>query len=727
MFKVQTHFDNLSAFSGNHSSVWHLGMHFFTMFLLLQDIPLDIQHASTLEENLAHYFRREKLDGDNAYKCDKCKSKVAASKKFSIERAPNVLCIQLKRFNLMGGKMSKHIQFPRQLNLNRFLFNQQPGASASPPAAYKFVSLINHMGPSQHCGHYTAIAEAANGQLYLFDDCSVRLITLHSALSTGAYVLIYERLHSASPAIQSKLNGLQPSTKLSTSAAAPAPTNATSTASSHRPGVISEPSRPKINFEVKKQTDASQKAVVSRLVIRNGSQSLFKSATPLNANGSSAATATAPLTSAASTATNLVLKPTPIPATTTATTTTASTTTATTTTTTTAKPALVPYDNESDDDDDEVARMVVPSRSTNGSATASSAPLLKATEPKWQVSPSPTPSDTNSSTSANGTSVSKWQVSANNLPDGNNSSSSVGSNSNGTSNWVVRSLSDTESEKAKTQAHRPAADHNCHSDTETNACPPTGKSTPTLVRIGNKFRLIGETFKAKLFGPSVDAGTKSSKGLPATDPPTSEVKDEHKEVSSESVATVESSKQTADAEPNGTGHLPATSETKTVGVVDSSAADDQRSEAKTVLSGANSQTADLTSSTATSSVKTNGKGAMWDGSRKGGVVKDLLRMSHSGFDDQGETGAPCSHRQLLMTCSRSFFFAVRTWDGGKSHVTKQVEDDKRIQRKRTADELYDEDMDRGKVRNEFIFFVSRCDHRSDFFFSILLVEKSEKC
>ena len=72
------------------------------MFLLLQDIPLDIQHASTLEENLAHYFRREKLDGDNAYKCDKCKSKVAASKKFSIERAPNVLCIQLKRFNLMG-------------------------------------------------------------------------------------------------------------------------------------------------------------------------------------------------------------------------------------------------------------------------------------------------------------------------------------------------------------------------------------------------------------------------------------------------------------------------------------------------------------------------------------------------------------------------------------------------------------------------------------------------
>jgi hypothetical protein len=41
--------------------------------------------------------------------------------------------------------------------------------------------------------------------------------------------------------------------------------------------------------------------------------------------------------------------------------------------------------------------------------------------------------------------------------------------------------------------------------------------------------------------------------------------------------------------------------------------------------------------------------------------------------------------------------AVRTWDGGKSHLTKQVEDDKRLQRKRTADDLLNEEMDKGKV------------------------------
>ena len=40
---------------------------------------------------------------------------------------------------------------------------------------------------------------------------------------------------------------------------------------------------------------------------------------------------------------------------------------------------------------------------------------------------------------------------------------------------------------------------------------------------------------------------------------------------------------------------------------------------------------------------------------------------------------------------------VRTWDGGKSHLTKQVEDDKRSQRKRTADDLLDAELDKGRV------------------------------
>jgi len=263
---------------------------------------------------MSHYFRRERLEGDNAYKCDKCKGKVPATKKFSIERAPNVLCIQLKRFGLMGGKMSKHINFSRQLNLNRFLFNPTSNGYVT----YKFVSLINHMGPSQHCGHYTAIAEASNGQLYLFDDCSVRLVSLNVALSTTAYVLMYEKMHQ-SPKNMNGASKIQanPSQK---PASVPRPgliSEPERPKPAPRPAMITEPERPKVNFQVKTK-DSPQKP---RLVIHNGS-SLFKpSTTAPSTNGTAAPPSSLPKTEKNDKITTI------------------------------AKTALVPYDTNSDEED----------------------------------------------------------------------------------------------------------------------------------------------------------------------------------------------------------------------------------------------------------------------------------------------------------------------------------------------------------------------------------------
>jgi ubiquitin carboxyl-terminal hydrolase 36/42 len=48
-----------------------------------------------LNDALDNYFEKEPLD--ESYVCERCRRQVAADKKFSIERAPNVLCIQLKR------------------------------------------------------------------------------------------------------------------------------------------------------------------------------------------------------------------------------------------------------------------------------------------------------------------------------------------------------------------------------------------------------------------------------------------------------------------------------------------------------------------------------------------------------------------------------------------------------------------------------------------------------
>ncbi|KAJ9595297.1 hypothetical protein L9F63_027322, partial [Diploptera punctata] len=163
-----------------------------TTFQHCQDLLLDIRRASTLDDALAAYFCKERLDGDDAYRCERCHKKVSATKKFSIEKPPRVLCIQFKRFSILGGKINKHVSFTQRLDLTRFLCPQS--AHRGPvPLTYRLVSMVTHVGSSVHCGHYTAVAQTSTGQYYQFDDSSVRPISLSGVLDTNAYIMMYER------------------------------------------------------------------------------------------------------------------------------------------------------------------------------------------------------------------------------------------------------------------------------------------------------------------------------------------------------------------------------------------------------------------------------------------------------------------------------------------------------------------------------------------------------
>ena len=165
--------------------------HISTTFQHFMDILLDIRQVSNIEEALSQYFRQEKIggagdDGANMYKCEKCNVKVPARKRYLIERPPAVLCIQLKRFSLMGGKISKPVQLSRRIDVSQYV------RSRSGSIQYNLVAMITHVGPSPNCGHYTAIGEAANGQFFQFDDSSVRPISVGQVLNTASYVVFYE-------------------------------------------------------------------------------------------------------------------------------------------------------------------------------------------------------------------------------------------------------------------------------------------------------------------------------------------------------------------------------------------------------------------------------------------------------------------------------------------------------------------------------------------------------
>ncbi|XP_052861656.1 ubiquitin carboxyl-terminal hydrolase 36 [Anopheles cruzii] len=182
--------------------------HVSTTFQHFEDLLLDIRKASSIDEALELYFDRERLE-DMGYKCEACKRRVAATKQFSLERAPFVLCIQLKRFAMMGGKINKHVDLRSRLDLTPY--SNQRTANGAPHGGggkliYRLTSMVTHLGSTQHCGHYTAIGQTDGGAYHVFDDSSVRPVGIQNVMSTNAYILFFE-LESAAGANVGLLNG----------------------------------------------------------------------------------------------------------------------------------------------------------------------------------------------------------------------------------------------------------------------------------------------------------------------------------------------------------------------------------------------------------------------------------------------------------------------------------------------------------------------------------------
>lgn len=179
--------------------------HVSTTFQHFQDLLVDIRKANTLDEALNSYFSREQLD-NNDYKCEACKRRVPATKQFTLERPPKVLCVQLKRFSFLGGKISRHIGFKQTIDMGQYLWREP--CESPKQLTYKLMSMVTHMGPSVNCGHYTAVAQVSSGQYYSFDDSCVRPISLNNVLSTNAYIMIFEMENYSQNQQNAKMNGI---------------------------------------------------------------------------------------------------------------------------------------------------------------------------------------------------------------------------------------------------------------------------------------------------------------------------------------------------------------------------------------------------------------------------------------------------------------------------------------------------------------------------------------
>ncbi|KAJ8363839.1 hypothetical protein SKAU_G00126700 [Synaphobranchus kaupii] len=153
------------------------------------DVALEIKTAQNITKALEQFVKPEQLDGENAYKCTKCKKMVPASKRFTIHRSSNVLTLSLSRFaNYNGAKIAKDVRYPEYLDMRPFM-----SQSHGEPLVYLLYAVLVHSGFSCHAGHYYCFIKASNGQWYEMNDASVSVSDVRSVLNQQAYVLFYIR------------------------------------------------------------------------------------------------------------------------------------------------------------------------------------------------------------------------------------------------------------------------------------------------------------------------------------------------------------------------------------------------------------------------------------------------------------------------------------------------------------------------------------------------------
>ncbi|KAJ8541312.1 hypothetical protein K7X08_002128 [Anisodus acutangulus] len=134
----------------------------------MMDLTVEIDgDIGTLEEASKQFTHTETLDGENKYRCGRCKSYEKAKKKLKVLEAPNVLTIALKRFQSgKFGKLNKTIKFPDILNLAPYM----SGTSYKSPV-YQLYGVVVHLDVmnAAFSGHYVCYVRNFQNKWYKVD------------------------------------------------------------------------------------------------------------------------------------------------------------------------------------------------------------------------------------------------------------------------------------------------------------------------------------------------------------------------------------------------------------------------------------------------------------------------------------------------------------------------------------------------------------------------------
>jgi ubiquitin C-terminal hydrolase len=166
-------------------------------------VPVPIpQQALTLYDCFDAFIESEQVQNVT---CDKCKEQKSAVKELSFWTLPQVLVIQLKRFNHALKKVEKFIEAPMTLNMSKYVTHPRVSEviKTTPKALqlYDLKGIICHVG-GLNGGHYYARCwrpeDSTNkGNWINFDDASVSPIPEDQLQSPSNYCFFYEMKNSS--------------------------------------------------------------------------------------------------------------------------------------------------------------------------------------------------------------------------------------------------------------------------------------------------------------------------------------------------------------------------------------------------------------------------------------------------------------------------------------------------------------------------------------------------
>ena len=151
------------------------------------DLPIPPNNKSpSLIDCFNHYVEGEIIEN---YTDEETNEKINIRKKILFWSFPNILAIDLKRFNNRFQKNQIYVSFPLDdLDLSKYVIGYKKDKFK-----YELYGVCNHSGGVMG-GHYTSYVKNANGKWYHYNDTSVSEVGINeSIISPKAYVLFYRK------------------------------------------------------------------------------------------------------------------------------------------------------------------------------------------------------------------------------------------------------------------------------------------------------------------------------------------------------------------------------------------------------------------------------------------------------------------------------------------------------------------------------------------------------